>query len=118
MIVLAQYRKEERKIRKVRLGLQQTVTQDETVLALQRKLEEKQQERQRLKQSESKKAKTPEQTAAYTVRKTETHNRVSLKSKAKTFLSHSVFLLFLTCRLSVSCSARKARRRKAGRNWS
>lgn len=54
MIDLVQCRKEERN---ARLHLQQTVTQDETVLALQRKLEEKQLERQRLKQTESKKVK-------------------------------------------------------------
>uniref|UniRef100_A0A665WJL0 Cilia and flagella associated protein 99 n=1 Tax=Echeneis naucrates TaxID=173247 RepID=A0A665WJL0_ECHNA len=40
--------------KKSRLGFQQTVTQDETLLALQKKLEEKQQERQRLRRSESK----------------------------------------------------------------
>ncbi|KAM9341281.1 cilia- and flagella-associated protein 99 [Symphorus nematophorus] len=75
----AAIRKEERK---ARLDFQQGVTQDETVLALQRKLEEKQQERQRLKQTESKKAKTSEQAAAYTVRNTETQNRKSLKGKS------------------------------------
>lgn len=74
LIDLVQCRKEERN---VRLRLQQTVTQDETVLALQRKLEEKQLERRRLKQSESKKVKTSEWTAAHTVRNTEAHNRVS-----------------------------------------
>ncbi|XP_044023302.1 cilia- and flagella-associated protein 99 isoform X2 [Siniperca chuatsi] len=61
--------------RKARLGFQQSVTQDMTVLALQRKLEEKKHERQRLKQIESKKAKTSKQAAAHTVRHTETHNR-------------------------------------------
>ncbi|KAG8013378.1 Cilia-and flagella-associated protein 99 [Nibea albiflora] len=65
--VLAQaaaIRKEERR---ARMSFQQAVTQDETVLALQRKLEEKQQERQRLKQIKSKKAKSCEQTAAHTL---------------------------------------------------
>ncbi|KAM9842948.1 cilia- and flagella-associated protein 99 [Aulostomus maculatus] len=47
------------------------VSPDETVLALQRKLEEKQQERQRLKQTESNKAKVCELTAAQTDRLTE-----------------------------------------------
>uniref|UniRef100_UPI0037E7075D cilia- and flagella-associated protein 99 n=1 Tax=Semicossyphus pulcher TaxID=241346 RepID=UPI0037E7075D len=68
----AAIRKEERRSS---LGIRQTVPQDETVLALQRKLEEKQQERQRLKQIESKRAKTSEQTAAHSVRNTETQNR-------------------------------------------
>ncbi|KAE8289906.1 Cilia- and flagella-associated protein 99 [Larimichthys crocea] len=75
--VLAQaaaIRKEESRARQ---SFQQAVTQDETVLALQRTLEEKKQERQRLKQIKSKKAKTCEQTAAHTVRNTETHNNVS-----------------------------------------
>lgn len=63
-IVLSQCRKEERK---ARLCSQQTVTQDQTVLALRRKLEEKQQERQRLKQSESLKDKTFEQEAPCTI---------------------------------------------------
>ncbi|XP_070699056.1 cilia- and flagella-associated protein 99 [Pempheris klunzingeri] len=80
--VLAQaaaIRKEERK---AKLGLQQPVIRDETVLALQRKLEEKQQERQRLRQNESKKAKTSEEAAAYSVRNIEPHNRKSLKGKS------------------------------------
>ena len=84
MIVLAHCRKEERKVRQ---DFQQAVTQDETVLALQRKLEEKQQERQRLKQTESKKARTSEQAAAHTVRNTETHNRVSMTFKNKDVLA-------------------------------
>ncbi|KAL6105647.1 cfap99 [Pungitius sinensis] len=46
-------RKEERK---ARLAFRQAMIQDDTVLALQKKLEEKQLERQRLKQTESKKA--------------------------------------------------------------
>uniref|UniRef100_A0A3B4WYC9 Cilia and flagella associated protein 99 n=1 Tax=Seriola lalandi dorsalis TaxID=1841481 RepID=A0A3B4WYC9_SERLL len=70
-------RKEERK---ARLGFRQTVTQDETLSALQKKLEEKQQERQRLKHTESNKAKTCEQAAVHT--NTGTHNKVSMKSKA------------------------------------
>ncbi|XP_042357158.1 cilia- and flagella-associated protein 99 [Plectropomus leopardus] len=71
-------RKEER----ISRGFRQAVTQDETVLALQKKLEEKQQERQKLKQTERKKAKTPEQTAAHTVRNTRTHNKKSLTQKS------------------------------------
>ncbi|XP_040917095.1 cilia- and flagella-associated protein 99 [Toxotes jaculatrix] len=67
--------------RKARLDVRQTVTQDETLLALQKKLEEKQQERQRLKQIESNKAKTSEQATAHTVKNTGTHNKKSLKSK-------------------------------------
>ncbi|XP_070777102.1 cilia- and flagella-associated protein 99 [Enoplosus armatus] len=75
----AAIRKEERK---ARLGFQQAVTQDETMLALQRKLEEKQHERQTLKQTERKKAKSSEQAAAHTVRHTETHSRESLKERS------------------------------------
>ncbi|XP_039993513.1 cilia- and flagella-associated protein 99 [Xiphias gladius] len=72
-------RKEERK---ARLGFRQTVTQDETLLARQRKLEEKQQERQRLKQTESSKVKTSEEAAVHTVRNTGTHNKKTLKEKS------------------------------------
>ncbi|XP_068436650.1 cilia- and flagella-associated protein 99 [Clinocottus analis] len=64
--VLAQaaaIRKEERS---ARLGFQQVMIQDETVLALQKKLEEKQRERQRLKQTKSKTPKTSEPAAAHT----------------------------------------------------
>lgn len=67
-------RKEEKK---ARLEVRQTVTQDETLLALQKKLEEKQQERRRLKQTESNKTKTCEQAAT----NTGTHSKVSVKSK-------------------------------------
>ncbi|XP_076605094.1 cilia- and flagella-associated protein 99 isoform X2 [Chaetodon auriga] len=81
---LAQAAAIRREERKARLGFQQAVTQDEKVLALQRKLEEKQQERQRLKQSECEKTGASEQAAGHTVRKTETHNRVSAKSEAET----------------------------------
>lgn len=80
MIGLACCRKEERK---AKLDFRQAVTQDETVLALQKKLGEKQQERQRLKQIESNKAKTSEQAAARIVKNTETHNKVSMKSLTK-----------------------------------
>ncbi|XP_070835645.1 cilia- and flagella-associated protein 99 isoform X2 [Chaetodon trifascialis] len=79
---LAQAAAIRREERKARLGFQQAVTQDEKVLALQRKLEEKQQERQRLKQSECERTAASEQAAGHTVRKTETHNRKSLKEKS------------------------------------
>ena len=79
MVILAQCRKEEE--RKSRLTLQQRVAQDETLVTLQRQLEKKRQERQRLKQTESKKAKTSEKTTTDTIRKIETPNRVSMKSK-------------------------------------
>ncbi|XP_047466160.1 cilia- and flagella-associated protein 99 [Mugil cephalus] len=67
----ATVRKEERK---AKLDfLQQTVDQDETILALRKKLEEKKQERQRLKQMESNKA--SKQTSAQ-----QTHNQRKEKS--------------------------------------
>ncbi|KAM3594165.1 uncharacterized protein V6R79_003486 [Siganus canaliculatus] len=73
----AAVRKEEKK---TWLGVQQAaVAQDETVLALRRKLEGKRQERQKLKQTESKKAHISEQAAADTARTTATHNGVSQK---------------------------------------
>ncbi|XP_041810514.1 cilia- and flagella-associated protein 99 [Chelmon rostratus] len=78
---LAQAAAIRREERKARLGFQQAVTQDEKVLALQRKLEEKQQERQRLRQSEREKARASKQAAVHTVTKTETRNRKSLKEK-------------------------------------
>ncbi|KAI4804402.1 hypothetical protein KUCAC02_026032 [Chaenocephalus aceratus] len=65
----AAIRKEERKSRPFH---RQAMTHDETILALQKKLEEKQQERQRLKQTQSKKAKPSEPTAAHTESLTET----------------------------------------------
>lgn len=77
MTVFTCCRKEERK---ARLRFQQAVTQDERVLALQKKLEDKKHERQRIKQTESKKAKTSEPAAAHTLRHTEKHDRVSMKS--------------------------------------
>ncbi|XP_078031178.1 cilia- and flagella-associated protein 99 isoform X1 [Epinephelus lanceolatus] len=79
---LAQAAAIRREERKARLGFQQAASQDETVLALQKKLEEKQQERQKLKQIESKRAKTSEQAAAHTVRNTGTHNKKSLTQKS------------------------------------
>nr|XP_020446678.1 cilia- and flagella-associated protein 99 [Monopterus albus] len=77
----AAIRKEERK---ARLEFQQTVTQDDTLLALQKKLEEKQQERLRLKQIESNKAKTrkSKKAAAHSVINTGTHSQGSLKEKS------------------------------------
>lgn len=65
MTILVCGRKEEKKARR---GLQQAVAKDERVLALQKRLEEKQQEHLRLKQRESSKAKTSEKAAAHTVR--------------------------------------------------
>lgn len=73
MIIFVCCRKEEMR---ARLSLQAKVTQDETVLALQKKLKEKQQEHQRLKQAEGKKTKTPERP----VGNSEIHNRVSMKA--------------------------------------
>ncbi|KAM6917584.1 cilia- and flagella-associated protein 99 [Lycodopsis pacificus] len=67
----AAVRKEERKARPAMI-------QDETVLALQKKLEEKKLERQRLKQTKSKKPQTSEQAAA----QTGTHNKKSLPVKS------------------------------------
>ncbi|XP_006786231.1 cilia- and flagella-associated protein 99 isoform X2 [Neolamprologus brichardi] len=74
--VLAQataIRKEERKAEKE--FIQQVVAQDETVLALKKMLEEKKQERQKLKQTESK-VKAPEQRRGHTG----THSEASVKS--------------------------------------
>lgn len=59
MTDLLQRRKEEES---ARLRLQQAVSQDETVLALRRKLEELELEHQQLKQTESKKVKTSKKT--------------------------------------------------------
>uniref|UniRef100_A0A3B4H456 Cilia and flagella associated protein 99 n=1 Tax=Pundamilia nyererei TaxID=303518 RepID=A0A3B4H456_9CICH len=76
MLVLACGRKEERKAEKELI--QQVVAQDETVLALKKMLEEKKQERQKLKQTESK-VKAPEETGGHTG----THSQVSVKSTTK-----------------------------------
>ncbi|XP_028994790.1 cilia- and flagella-associated protein 99 [Betta splendens] len=72
-------RKEERKSRP---GLRQTVAQDERILALQKKLEEKQQERQRLRQTHGDKARSPEQAAVHTPVNTGTLESRSLKEKS------------------------------------
>ncbi|CAI5696572.1 cilia- and flagella-associated protein 99 isoform X2 [Oreochromis niloticus] len=66
-------RKAERKAEKE--FIQQVVAQDETVLALKKMLEEKKQERQKLKQTESK-VKAPEQTGGHTG----TQSQASVKS--------------------------------------
>uniref|UniRef100_A0A3Q4GTM8 Cilia and flagella associated protein 99 n=1 Tax=Neolamprologus brichardi TaxID=32507 RepID=A0A3Q4GTM8_NEOBR len=76
MLVLPCGRKEERKAEKE--FIQQVVAQDETVLALKKMLEEKKQERQKLKQTESK-VKAPEQRRGHTG----THSEVILKSTTK-----------------------------------
>ncbi|XP_028421996.1 cilia- and flagella-associated protein 99 isoform X1 [Perca flavescens] len=66
-----------KKEREARPGFRQARTRDETVLALQKKLVEKQQEHQRLKQIESRKAKHSEQAAAHTEeRNTGTHDKL------------------------------------------
>ncbi|XP_029981893.1 cilia- and flagella-associated protein 99 [Sphaeramia orbicularis] len=77
-------RKEERK---AKLASLQTVTQDETVLALQKKLEEKQQERQRLKQIRNNKATTSEQT--HTV-ESRTHSKKSSEEESWKDLERSL----------------------------
>ncbi|XP_067335255.1 cilia- and flagella-associated protein 99 [Channa argus] len=68
--------------RKASLGFRQMVTQDESLSALQKKLKEKQQERQRLKQAERSKAKCPEQAAACTVVNTGTTSKRTLSEKS------------------------------------
>ncbi|XP_035850328.1 cilia- and flagella-associated protein 99 isoform X2 [Sander lucioperca] len=66
-----------KKEREARPGFRQAMTRDDTVLALQKKLEEKQQERQRLKQIEGRKAKRSEQAAAHAEeRNTGTHDKL------------------------------------------
>ncbi|CAJ1073694.1 cilia- and flagella-associated protein 99 isoform X1 [Xyrichtys novacula] len=58
-----------------RLRNQQAVPKDDRVLALQKELEEIQQEHQRLKQIQSERANTSKQAAAQSDRETEMHNR-------------------------------------------
>uniref|UniRef100_A0A672ZN82 Cilia and flagella associated protein 99 n=1 Tax=Sphaeramia orbicularis TaxID=375764 RepID=A0A672ZN82_9TELE len=70
-----------------KLASLQTVTQDETVLALQKKLEEKQQERQRLKQIRNNKATTSEQT--HTV-ESRTHSKKSSEEESWKDLERSL----------------------------
>lgn len=79
------------------------MAKDETVLALQRKLQEKEEEYRRLKQSVNKRAKTSEQTAAHTVGKTETNkeevsmafsDRVLVCQSYCFYLLHSDFCCF------------------------
>lgn len=77
-MVLTQYRKEEE--RKARLDLQEKVSQDETLMTLRRKFEEKQQERQRLRCGQRKTAETSKKMAAHTATIPEKPNQVSLKS--------------------------------------
>lgn len=76
------------------------MAKDETVLALQRKLQEKEEEYRRLKQSVNKRAKISEQAAAHTVRKTGTKkedvsmafsDRVLVRQGYCSYLLHSDF---------------------------
>lgn len=79
--VLAQaaaIRKEERRTEKE--FIQQMVAQDEMVLTLKKILEEKKQERQKLKQNESSKVKASKQTGERTISNTGTHSQRSVKS--------------------------------------
>ncbi|XP_008282424.1 uncharacterized protein cfap99 [Stegastes partitus] len=80
----AAIRKEERKARLE--SVQQAMAQDETLSMLRKKLEEKKQERQRLKQTESGKARASKQTAAHTVG----NNQRSLKEKSWEELEQSL----------------------------
>ncbi|KAM4625089.1 cilia- and flagella-associated protein 99 [Polymixia lowei] len=73
----ASRRKEEKK---ARLDLQQAVAEDDRVLALQKRLEEKQQERQKLKQNERNKTKTSEQAAVHIV-KSGKHEKKTLEEQ-------------------------------------
>ncbi|KAM3871377.1 cilia- and flagella-associated protein 99 [Diretmus argenteus] len=66
--------------KKARVGLQQAVAKDERVLALQKRLEEKQQERQRLRQNERNKTKTSEQATGGMVRRWK-HEKKTLEEK-------------------------------------
>lgn len=79
MIILVCGRKEEKK---AKIGLQQAVAEDERVVALQKRLEEKQQERQRLRQNERNKTKTSEQATACIVRSWK-HKKVSFRAIIK-----------------------------------
>ncbi|XP_072221491.1 cilia- and flagella-associated protein 99 [Leuresthes tenuis] len=83
----AAIRKEEKKAKQD--FLQQVVAKDETVLALQRKLEEKKQEHQRWKQTESSKAEPCKQTTAHTVGHTGKHSQ-SLKEESWEELEQSL----------------------------
>lgn len=62
------------------LDLREKVSQDETLLTLQRKFEEKQQERRRLRCGQRTTSKTSQKMAAHTATITEKPNQVSLKS--------------------------------------
>ncbi|XP_054862074.1 cilia- and flagella-associated protein 99 [Amphiprion ocellaris] len=84
----AAIRKEERKAKLE--SIKKAVAQDETLLELRKKLEEKKQERQRLKQSESSKATTSKQTEAHTVCNTTRHHQRSLKEKSWEELEQSL----------------------------
>lgn len=65
MMVCTQHRKEEEQKRK--LAIRQRADEDETNLALRRKLEENRQERERLKQGQSTKAQATNKPAAFKV---------------------------------------------------
>lgn len=74
MMVYAQHRKEEEQKRK--LAIRQRADEDETNLALRRKLEENQQERERLKQSRTMKAQATNKPAAFKVTNPDTTDQV------------------------------------------
>lgn len=78
---LACGRKEERRAEKD--FIQQVVAQDEMVLTLKKMLEEKKQERQKMKQNESSKVKASKQRGEHNVSNTGTHSQVSGRSTVK-----------------------------------
>lgn len=102
-LLSAQRRKEEK-------NTGQQTAKDETVLALQRKLQEKEEEYQRLKQSVNKRAKTSEQTAAHTVGKTETKNKeeVSVAFSDRVLVSQSYCSYLLHSDFCCCCFQGKA----------
>lgn len=82
------------------------MSQDERVLAMRRKLEEKEQEYQRMKHKERSRVETPKP-AVNTSRYTEMHNKVSMKSKkmfhhSRQNMNPQLFLYFTLC-LKVKC---------------
>ncbi|XP_075304757.1 cilia- and flagella-associated protein 99 [Odontesthes bonariensis] len=87
LVKAAAIRKEEKKAKQD--FIQQVVAKDETVLALQRKLEEKKQARQRWKQTESSKAEPCKETTAHTVGHTG-NRRQSLKEESWEELEQSL----------------------------
>lgn len=91
MMVYTRHRKEEEQKRK--MAVRQRADEDETNVALRRKLEDNRQERERLKQSQTMKAQATKKPAAYKVTNADTTDQVRNPKQKNVSLSVAVGIL-------------------------